>query len=155
MPITQHMVCYGNPRTGKTTASRIIAKIYHKLGILSKGHMVEVDRSGLVAGYVGQTALKVKDVVKQAVGGVLFIDEAYALTYKRSDSDFGYEAVDTLIKCMEDQRDDLVVIVAGYLEPMQQFIGSNCLDTIDAIFYSSKIKKLSKGEKLYGTKNST
>ena len=125
MPMTQHMVFYGNPGTGKTTVARMIAKIYHHLGLLSKGHLVEVDRSSLVAGYVGHTALKVKDVVKQAKGGVLFIDEAYALTYKRSENDFGWEAVDTLIKAMEDERDDLVVIVAGYTEPMTYFINSN------------------------------
>lgn len=125
MPITQHMVFYGNPGTGKTTVARLIAKIYHHLGLLSKGQLVEVDRSGLVAGYVGHTALKVKDVVKQAKGGVLFIDEAYALTYKRSENDFGWEAVDTLIKAMEDERDDLVVIVAGYTDPMTHFINSN------------------------------
>ena len=125
LPITQHMVFYGNPGTGKTTVARLIAKIYHHLGILSSGHLIEVDRSGLVAGYVGHTALKVKEVVKQARGGVLFIDEAYALTYKRSENDFGWEVVDTLIKAMEDERDDLVVIVAGYPEPMSQFIESN------------------------------
>ncbi|MBQ9304306.1 AAA family ATPase [Butyrivibrio sp.] len=125
LPISQHMVFYGNPGTGKTTVARLIAKIYHHLGLLSKGHLVEVDRSGLVAGYVGQTALKVKEVVQQAKGGVLFIDEAYALTYRRHEQDFGWEAVDTLIKLMEDERDDLVVIVAGYSEPMEQFIDSN------------------------------
>lgn len=125
LPMTQHMVFYGNPGTGKTTVARLIAKLYYHLGILSKGHLVEVDRSGLVAGYVGHTALKVKDVVKEAKGGVLFIDEAYALTYKRSENDFGWEAVDTLIKAMEDNREDLVVIVAGYPEPMNQFINSN------------------------------
>jgi SpoVK/Ycf46/Vps4 family AAA+-type ATPase len=125
MPMTQHMVFYGNPGTGKTTVARLIAQIYHHLGLLSKGHMVEVDRSGLVAGYVGHTALKVKEVVKQAKGGVLFIDEAYALTYRRSENDFGWEAVDTLIKAMEDEREDLVVIIAGYTEPMTQFISSN------------------------------
>lgn len=125
IPMTMHMVFYGNPGTGKTTVARLIAKIYHKLGILSKGHLVEVDRSGLVAGYVGHTALKVKDVVKEAMGGVLFIDEAYALTYRRSENDFGWEAVDTLIKAMEDNREDLVIIVAGYPERMAQFIDSN------------------------------
>lgn len=125
LPITQHMVFYGNPGTGKTTVARLIGKIYHHLGLLSKGHLVEVDRSGLVAGYVGHTALKVKEVVKQARGGVLFIDEAYALTYKRSENDFGWEAVDTLIKAMEDERENFVVIVAGYPEPMTQFINSN------------------------------
>ena len=125
LAITQHMVFYGNPGTGKTTVARLIAKIYHRLGILSKGHLIEVDRSGLVAGYVGHTALKVKEVVNQARGGVLFIDEAYALTYKRSENDFGWEAVDTLIKAMEDEREDFVVIVAGYPEPMDQFINSN------------------------------
>ena len=125
LPVTQHMVFYGNPGTGKTTVARLIAKIYHHLGILSKGQLVEVDRSGLVAGYVGHTALKVKEVVKEAKGGVLFIDEAYSLTYKRSENDFGWEAVDTLIKVMEDEREDLVIIVAGYPEPMNQFINSN------------------------------
>ncbi len=125
LPVTQHMVFYGNPGTGKTTVARLIAKIYHHLGLLSKGHLVEVDRSGLVAGYVGHTALKVKEVIKEAKGGVLFIDEAYALTYKRSENDFGWEAVDTLIKAMEDEREDLVVIAAGYTELMNQFINSN------------------------------
>ena len=125
LPITQHMVFYGSPGTGKTTVARLIAKIYHHLGLLSKGHLVEVDRSGLVAGYVGHTALKVREVIEKARGGVLFIDEAYSLTYKRSENDFGWEAVDILIKAMEDERDDLVVIAAGYTEPMSQFINSN------------------------------
>lgn len=123
--VTMHMVFYGNPGTGKTTVARLIAKIYHRLGVLSKGHLVEVDRSGLVAGYVGHTALKVNEVVAKAKGGVLFIDEAYSLTYHRSENDFGWEAVDTLIKAMEDYRDDLVVIVAGYPERMVEFIDSN------------------------------
>lgn len=125
LPMTMHMVFYGNPGTGKTTVARLIAKIYHKLGILSKGQLVEVDRSGLVAGYVGHTALKVNEVVEKAKGGVLFIDEAYSLTYRRSENDFGWEAVDTLIKAMEDYRDDLVVIVAGYTDRMAEFIESN------------------------------
>lgn len=120
-----HMVFMGNPGTGKTTVARLIAKIYQKLGVLSKGHLVEVDRSGLVAGYVGQTAIKVQEKISESRGGVLFIDEAYALTANRDGSDFGFEAVDTLLKGMEDYRDDFVVIVAGYPEPMAEFLESN------------------------------
>lgn len=123
--VSLHMVFMGNPGTGKTTVARLIAKIYQKVGVLSKGHLVEVDRSGLVAGYVGQTALKVQEKITEARGGVLFIDEAYALTANRDSSDFGYEAVDTLLKGMEDYRDDFVVIVAGYPEPMAEFLESN------------------------------
>ena len=119
-----HMVFSGNPGTGKTTIARIMARIYHSLGILSRGHLVEVDRSGLVAGYVGQTALKTQKVIEKAMGGVLFIDEAYALNGK-SENDFGQEAIDTILKAMEDHRDDLVVIVAGYTELMDRFIHSN------------------------------
>ncbi len=119
-----HMVFSGNPGTGKTTIARIMARIYHSLGILSKGHLVEVDRSGLVAGYVGQTATKTSKVITKALGGVLFIDEAYALNGK-SDNDFGQEAIDTLLKAMEDHRDDLVVIVAGYDGLMDDFVHSN------------------------------
>ena len=119
-----HMVFSGNPGTGKTTVARIMSRIYHSLGILSKGQLVEVDRSGLVAGYVGQTALKTKKVIEKAMGGVLFIDEAYALNGK-SENDFGQEAIDTILKAMEDHRDDLVVIVAGYTELMDRFIHSN------------------------------
>ncbi len=119
-----HMVFSGNPGTGKTMIARLMSRIYHSLGILSKGHLIEVDRSGLVAGYVGQTAIKTQEVIEEAKGGVLFIDEAYALT-TRGGNDYGQEAVDTLLKAMEDNRDNLVVIVAGYIELMQQFVHSN------------------------------
>ena len=119
-----HMVFTGNPGTGKTMIARLMARVYRSLGILSKGQLVEVARSGLVAGYVGQTAIKTSKVVEKALGGVLFIDEAYALNGK-GDNDFGQEAIDTLLKAMEDHRDDLVVIVAGYDGLMDEFIHSN------------------------------
>lgn len=124
-PVSSHLVFTGNPGTGKTTVARLLSQIYKALGLISKGHLVEVDRSGLVAGYVGQTALKVKDVVKEAMGGVLFIDEAYALVCDRGNEDFGNEAIDTLLKEMEDNRNDLVVIVAGYTNEMEEFLRSN------------------------------
>ncbi|MBQ5886336.1 MAG: AAA family ATPase [Clostridia bacterium] len=119
-----HMVFSGNPGTGKTMIARFMARVYHSLGILSKGQLIEVDRSGLVAGYVGQTAIKTSKVLEKAKGGVLFIDEAYTLTSKEG-NDFGYEAVDTILKAMEDNREDLVVIVAGYIDRMEGFIDSN------------------------------
>ena len=122
--LSLHMVFSGNPGTGKTTVARIMSRIYRSLDILSKGHLVEVDRSGLVAGYVGQTALKTQEAVQKALGGVLFIDEAYALT-TRGPQDYGQEAVETLLKAMEDHRDDLIVIVAGYIELMEEFVESN------------------------------
>lgn len=126
VPLTSnHLVFYGNPGTGKTTVARLLAKIYKEIGILSKGQLIEVDRAGLIGGYVGQTALKVQSVIEDALGGVLFIDEAYSLAYSENQNDYGQEAIEALLKAMEDNRNNLVVIVAGYPDLMRKFINSN------------------------------
>lgn len=123
--ITLHTVFLGPPGTGKTSVARLLSRIFKHLGFLSKGQMFETDREGLVAGYVGQTATKVNNAVESSLGGVLFVDEAYALTQNVFGNDYGAEAVNTLLKRMEDHREDLAVVVAGYTEPMKIFIESN------------------------------
>ena len=124
VPVGLHLVFSGNPGTGKTTVARLVAQLYQTLGLLPKGHLVEVQRADLIAGYVGQTAIKVQQAVKSAMGGVLFIDEAYALA-GNSEQDFGSEAISTLVKMMEDNRDRLAVIAAGYEKDMEFFVNSN------------------------------
>lgn len=122
---TLHMAFIGNPGTGKTTVARIVGKMYKKIGLLSNGHFIEVSRTDLIAGYQGQTALKVKKIIEEAKGGVLFIDEAYSITENSNSDSYGRECLTELTKALEDYRDDLVVIVAGYREPMEQFFESN------------------------------
>lgn len=122
---TLHLAFTGNPGTGKTTVARIVGRIYKQLGFLSKGHFIEVSRTDLIAGYQGQTALKVKSVIERAKGGVLFIDEAYSITENEQSDSYGKECLTELTKALEDYRDDLVVIVAGYTRPMYQFFESN------------------------------
>lgn len=123
--ISYHLVFSGNPGTGKTTVARILARIYRDLGVIKKGHLVETDRSGLIGQYVGQTSPKVNALCDSALGGVLFIDEAYAITQGDNQNDYGAEAIATLLKRMEDNRDNLVVIVAGYTNEMKKFIDAN------------------------------
>lgn len=122
---TLHLAFTGNPGTGKTTVARIVGRIYKQIGLLSKGHFLEVSRTDLIAGYQGQTALKVKKVIEKARGGVLFIDEAYSITENDQSDSYGRECLTELTKALEDYRDDLVVIVAGYTEPMNKFFDSN------------------------------
>ncbi len=123
VPVSLHLVFSGNPGTGKTTVARILAKLYKEIGILSTGQLIETDRSGLVAGYVGQTAIKTQKKIQEAMGGILFIDEAYTLN--QEGENFGQEAIDTILKAMEDHRDEFIVIVAGYTELMKNFVESN------------------------------
>ncbi len=123
VPVSLHLVFSGNPGTGKTTVARILAKLYKEIGILETGQLVETDRSGLVAGYVGQTAIKTREKINEAMGGVLFIDEAYALNSEGEN--YGQESIDTILKAMEDYRDKFIVIVAGYTQLMKEFVESN------------------------------
>ncbi|UOQ93375.1 AAA family ATPase [Halobacillus shinanisalinarum] len=119
-----HMIFKGNPGTGKTTIARMVATLFQEMEVLEKGHFIEADRSDLVGEYIGHTAQKTKDLIKKAIGGVLFIDEAYSLA-RGGDKDFGKEAIDTIVKCMEDHHDELVIILAGYPYEMEDFLNIN------------------------------
>ena len=121
---SHHLVFTGNPGTGKTTVARLLSQIYHAVGVVSKGHLVETDRSQLVAGFVGQTALKTQAALESSLGGTLLIDEAYALA-RGGENDFGLEAIDTLVKFMEDHRDDIAIVAAGYPVEMTEFVAAN------------------------------
>ncbi|MNJ30996.1 AAA family ATPase [Paenibacillus bouchesdurhonensis] len=123
-PQVYHMVFKGNPGTGKTTVARIVAKMFQRLGVLSKGHLIEVERADLVGEYIGHTAQKTRDLVKKALGGILFIDEAYSLA-RGGEKDFGKEAIDTLVKAMEDQKNQFILILAGYSDEMDFFLQCN------------------------------
>ncbi len=123
-PVVLHMVFVGNPGTGKTTVARIIGKLFLAMGVLSKGHLIEAERADLVAEYIGQTAQRTREQLRKANGGILFIDEAYSLA-RGGEKDFGKEAIDTIVKTMEDKRDNLIVILAGYSGPMEEFLQTN------------------------------
>ncbi|NLY11162.1 MAG: AAA family ATPase [Firmicutes bacterium] len=123
-PVVLHMIFKGNPGTGKTTVARIIGKMFKHMGVLTKGHLLEVERADLVAEYIGQTAQKTRANIKKAMGGILFVDEAYSLA-RGGEKDFGKEAIDTLVKAMEDHRSDIIVILAGYSQPMEDFLQTN------------------------------
>lgn len=123
-PLVLHMIFKGNPGTGKTTVARIIGKLFKELGVLTKGHSIEVERADLVGEYIGHTAQKTREQIKKAIGGVLFLDEAYSLA-RGGDKDFGKEAIDVMVKAMEDYKDNLILILAGYKDEMKEFIRSN------------------------------